>query len=59
MPIFTARHGEHLNAIFDCSRYARAGEATDFNLVKNQSQLNVVQLPSASARTKADRKRSD
>ena len=40
-------------------------EKIDFNLVKNQSRagtprrLNVVQLLRMSARTKADRKRSD
>ena len=36
-------------------------EASDFNLVKNQSRghANVAQLPSVSMRTKADRKRSD
>ncbi len=48
-----------------CSRFTRADEATDFNPVKSQSRastprmLNVVQLPSVYARTKADRKRSD
>ncbi len=36
-------------AVFYCSRFARAGEATDFNLVKNQphghaKKFNVVQL---------------
>ncbi len=53
--------GYRLKAIFHCSRLARAG---DVNLVKNQScghakKLNVVQFPSVSARTKADKKRSD
>ena len=42
---------------------ARSGEATDFNLVKSQSRGHArkvkLQLPSVSARTKADRKRSD
>ncbi len=41
-------------AIFHCSRFGRAGEATDFNLVKNHGAgpPRVVQLPSVSARTK-------
>ena len=52
--------------VFHSGRFTRAGKATNFNLVKNLSRghagprkLNVVQLPSVSARTKADRKRSD
>ena len=54
-----------VKAVFHCSRFARAGGATDFNLVKSSRagtprKLNVVQLPSVSARTtEADRKRSD
>ncbi len=58
-----------VKAVFHCSRLARAGGATDFNLVKNQSRgqakkvkcYSIVQIKIASvfARTKADRKRSD
>ncbi len=49
-----------LKAVFHCSRFVRVDEATDFNLVKNHSgghvkKVKVVELPSVSARTKADR----
>ena len=54
-----------VKAVFHCSRFAHPGEATDFNSMKNQSRghakkvkCSVVKLPSVSARTKADRKRS-
>ena len=55
-----------LKAVFHCTRFVRAGEATDFNLVKNQlgghvKKVKVVQLPTVSARTiatKADIDRS-
>ena len=54
----------HLNAIFHCSRFDHAGGATDFNLAKNQSRGDAKKVKfsptlSVSARTKADRKRSD
>ena len=50
-----------LKAIFHCSRFAHAGEVTDFNLVKNQSRVHAKKgkCSSTSRRTKADRKRSD
>ena len=48
-----------VKTVFHCSRFAHAGEMTDFNLMKNQSRghakkvkLTVVQLPT-------DRKLSD
>ena len=61
---------QYLKALAACLRVGfcdewKRGDATDFNLLKNISRagtprkLNVVQLPSVSARTKADRKRSD
>ena len=52
---FAISHSFKVKAVFHCSRFART---TDFNLVKisrTPRKLNVVQLPSVSARTKADR----
>ncbi len=44
-----------LKVILHCSRFARVGEATDFNLVKNQSRghAKIVKCSSTSKRVRA------
>ena len=38
----------HFKAIFHCSRFARAGEATNFNHVKNQSRGHTKKVECSS-----------
>jgi hypothetical protein len=44
-----------IKAVFHCSRFARAGEVNDFNLVKNQACVNAkkVECSSTSERVRA------
>ena len=48
-----------IKAIFHCSRFAHAGGATDFNLVKNQSREHAkkVKCSSTSKRVRAYKSR--
>jgi hypothetical protein len=38
----------HFNAIFHCSRFARAGETTNFNHVKNKSRVHAKKVECSS-----------